>query len=54
VAISDADNSFGRSYKERAVSIGKVVHSDCVIAGHGPGGSHPFNFNNRQDKVSSR
>ncbi|MHC2995662.1 MAG: DUF4438 domain-containing protein [Candidatus Atribacteria bacterium] len=37
VAISDADNSFGRSYKEGAVSIGIVVHSDCVIAGHGPG-----------------
>ncbi len=37
VVISDADNSFGRSYKEGAVSIGIVVHSDCVIAGHGPG-----------------
>ena len=37
VAVSDADNSFGRSYKEGAVSIGIVVHSDCVIAGHGPG-----------------
>ena len=37
VAISDADNSFGRSYREGAVSIGIVVHSDCVIAGHGPG-----------------
>ncbi|MEA1940170.1 MAG: DUF4438 domain-containing protein [Candidatus Caldatribacteriota bacterium] len=37
VAISDADNSFGRSYKEGAVSIGIVIHSDCVLAGHGPG-----------------
>ena len=37
VAISDADNSYGRSYREGAVSIGIVVHSDCVIAGHGPG-----------------
>jgi hypothetical protein len=36
VAISDADNSYGRSYREGAVSIGIVVHSDCVIAGHGP------------------
>ncbi|GAI43518.1 unnamed protein product, partial [marine sediment metagenome] len=27
VAISDADNSFGRSYREGAVSIGIVVHS---------------------------
>lgn len=37
VAISDADNSYGRSYREGAVSVGIVVHSDCVIAGHGPG-----------------
>lgn len=37
VVISDADNSYGRSYREGAVSIGIVVHSDCVIAGHGPG-----------------
>jgi hypothetical protein len=37
VVISDADNSFGRSYREGAVTIGIVVHSDCVIAGHGPG-----------------
>jgi hypothetical protein len=37
VAILDADHSFGRIYKEGAVSVGIVVHSDCVIAGHGPG-----------------
>jgi len=37
VAISDADKSFGRSYREGAGTIGIVVHSDCVIAGHGPG-----------------
>ena len=37
VVISDADNTYGRSYREGAVSIGIVVHSDCVIAGHGPG-----------------
>ena len=37
VAISDADNTYGRSYREGAVSVGIVVHSDCVIAGHGPG-----------------
>lgn len=37
VAIIDADHSYGRIYKEGAVSIGVVVHSDCVIAGHGPG-----------------
>ncbi len=37
VAIIDADNSYGRIYKEGAVSIGVIVHSDCIISGHGPG-----------------
>ncbi len=37
VAITDADHSYGRIYRTGAVSIGIVVHSDCVIAGHGPG-----------------
>ena len=37
VAIVDADHSYGRIYKTGAVSIGIVVHSNCVIAGHGPG-----------------
>lgn len=37
VAIEDTDNSFGRTYKPGAVTIGVVVHSDCVLAGHGPG-----------------
>jgi hypothetical protein len=37
VAIMDADSSFGRIYKEGAVTVGIIVHSDCVISGHGPG-----------------
>ncbi|TET38067.1 MAG: DUF4438 domain-containing protein [Planctomycetota bacterium] len=37
VAIMDADHSFGRIYKTGSVSVGVVVHSDCVISGHGPG-----------------
>lgn len=37
VALTDTDNSFGRCFKRGAVSIGVVVHSDCVLAGHGPG-----------------
>ncbi len=37
VAIVDADHSFGRIYRQGAVSIGIVVHSNCVAAGHGPG-----------------
>jgi hypothetical protein len=37
VAILNADHSFGRIYKKDAVSIGIVSHTDCIIAGHGPG-----------------
>jgi len=37
VAIMDTDHSYGRIYKKDSVSVGIVVHSDCVIAGHGPG-----------------
>jgi hypothetical protein len=37
VAISDADHSYGRIYRKGAISIGVVVHTNCIIAGHGPG-----------------
>ncbi|MBT0159797.1 DUF4438 domain-containing protein [Candidatus Bathyarchaeota archaeon A05DMB-2] len=37
VAIIDADNSYGRIYRQGAVSVGIVVHTNCVTAGHGPG-----------------
>ena len=37
VAISDADHSYGRIYRQNAISIGIVVHTDCVVSGHGPG-----------------
>lgn len=37
VAIIDADHSFGRIYRQGAISIGVVVHTNCVTAGHGPG-----------------
>ncbi len=37
VALLDHDNRFGRAYRQGAVSIGIVVHSDCMLAGHGPG-----------------
>ena len=28
---------YGRAYRKGAVTIGIVVHSDCLLAGHGPG-----------------
>jgi hypothetical protein len=37
VAIKDADNTYGRMYRKGAVTVGVVVHSDCVLSGHGPG-----------------
>jgi hypothetical protein len=37
VAIIDADHSFGRIYRQGAVSVGVVVHTNCVRADHGPG-----------------
>jgi hypothetical protein len=37
VAIMDADHSYGRIYRRGAVSVGIVTHSDCIVAGHGPG-----------------
>jgi len=37
VAIEDANHSFGRIYRKGAMSVGIIVHSDCVTSGHGPG-----------------
>lgn len=37
VCLMDCDNTYGRGYLKGAVSIGVVVHSDCVKMGHGPG-----------------
>jgi hypothetical protein len=37
VAIMDADHSFGRIYLSGAVSVGIIVHTNCVSSGHGPG-----------------
>lgn len=37
ILLRNCDTSFGRGYLEGAVTIGVVVHSDCIITGHGPG-----------------
>jgi len=37
VGIIDADHSFGRIFRQGAISVGVVVHTNCVTAGHGPG-----------------
>ena len=37
VAIQDHDSSYGWTYKEGAVTIGIVIHTDSYLAGHGPG-----------------
>ena len=37
VAITDADNRFGRSWVKGWTSLGVVIHSESTVAGHGPG-----------------
>jgi hypothetical protein len=37
VAITGADNRYGRSRLGGFTSIGVIVHSDSMVAGHGPG-----------------
>jgi hypothetical protein len=37
VALMDHDNKYGRTYRKGAVTIGIVIHSDSLLAGHGPG-----------------
>ena len=37
VAIIDADNTYGRIYRQGAITVGVVIHTNCVTAGHGPG-----------------
>ncbi len=37
VLLRDCDNTYGTGYLKGAVSIGVVVHSDCIKLGHGPG-----------------
>jgi len=37
VAIINADHTYGRTYKEGAVSVGVICHSRSSVAGHGPG-----------------
>ncbi|MGQ9610283.1 MAG: DUF4438 domain-containing protein [bacterium] len=46
VAIIDADNSYGPIYRKGAITIGIVVHSNCVTAGHGPGVTRLFTSSN--------
>jgi len=46
VAIQNADHSYGRIYREGAISVGIVVHSDCIISGHGPGVTTLFTSSN--------
>ena len=42
VALLDTDNTFGPIYKTGAMTVGIIVHSNCVTAGHGPGVTRLF------------
>ena len=37
VLLQDHNNTYGTGYLGGAVTIGVIVHSDCVKSGHGPG-----------------
>ena len=37
VLIRDQVNTYGRDYLRGATTVGIVVHSDCIIKGHGAG-----------------
>ncbi|MDP3058047.1 MAG: DUF4438 domain-containing protein [bacterium] len=37
VGLIDCDTLYGRGYLKGAVTIGVIIHSNCVITGHGPG-----------------
>ena len=37
VLLEDCDNEYGRGHKRGAVTVGIIIHSDCIKAGHGPG-----------------
>jgi len=37
VAIRDADHSYGRIYRQGAMSVGIIAHTNCITSGHGPG-----------------
>lgn len=37
VLLQDCDNTYGVGFLKGSISIGVVVHSDCVKSGHGPG-----------------
>ncbi|MDL2219099.1 DUF4438 domain-containing protein [Ruminococcaceae bacterium OttesenSCG-928-O06] len=37
VLLQDCDTSYGRGFLKGAATIGIVVHSNCILMGHGPG-----------------
>jgi hypothetical protein len=37
ILLRDCDNTYGRGYLKGAVTVGVIIHSDCILAGHGPG-----------------
>lgn len=37
VLLRDCDTRFGRQYLKGAATYGVVVHSNCILSGHGPG-----------------
>lgn len=37
VLLRDCDNTYGRHFLRGSVTVGVIVHSNCILSGHGPG-----------------
>jgi len=37
VFLEDCDTTYGRCFRKGAVTVGVIIHGDCVLSGHGPG-----------------
>jgi hypothetical protein len=40
-AIIDSDHSFGRIYRQGAISVGIIGHTNCITADHGSASHKP-------------
>lgn len=56
VLLKDADTTYGRQYLKGAVTIGVIVHSNCIKSGHGPGVTTLFSSkeNNIKGRIDNK
>ncbi len=54
VLLLDCDNRFGRQYKKGARTLGVIVHSNCILSGHGPGVTALLSVSDGEQLVARR